>query len=612
MATPNPSGSLERVERHPRGLYLLFTTEMWERFSFYGMLGFLALYMEGELARGGLAWSKQTSGTIFGWYTGLVYLTPIIGGMLADRLLGTHRSMVLGGLIIAAGHFTLAAMDLVPHRSTAHIAIFFTGLALIIAGTGLFKPCVSVMVGQLYREHDPRRDAAFTIFYMGINLGAFLGPLICGTLRFAFASPRGTLGWSWAFGAAGVGMVLGLLVYLAGRPLLLRGIGNPPQHRGDLRPLAYLGGLCAVVAVVALIWYAHDRFASLIRVWNWLTSEGHRRALYAVGGALAAAAILAIVAFIARLPRKERGPVGVIFILAFFVIFFWTAFGQAGSSMNWFAKERTDRTIPPQWREAVRSFVHDPNAVITWWLLIAIGLALLAAWLLLRRRSTAGRALPGLVSAACLALGVLGIVLGALRPTGLLARLIPDRVFEMSEYPPDWFQSFNPLCILILAPIVARIWVRLGRRGLEPSTPVKFGMGLILLGCGFVFMVLAARASEGADGSVVRVGGWFLAATYTVNTMGELCLSPVGLSMVTKLAPTRLVSLLMGVWFTANFFANLLAGLLAGYSEHIASEGFILPGLAGFYLLFVIAPVTAGVVVLILSPLLKRMMGSHA
>ncbi len=338
--------------------------------------------------------------------------------------------------------------------------------------------------------------------------------------------------------------------------------------------------------------------------------------LYALGGVLTAAILVAIVVFIMRLPREDRGPVAVIFILAFFVIFFWTAFGQAGSSMNLFAEERTDRSIPPQLAETLYQFAHDPDYGIAWWLLSLIGAGLLVVWAAcdlprggLTRRV---RGLGPLLRVVGLAGGGACLVVGLLKGFGGLATLFPESMHTNPQYPPDWFQSVNPFCILILAPVFAKIWVALGRRGLEPSTPVKFALGLILLGCGFLFMVFAARASEGPDGSIVRVAGWYLAATYTVNTMAELCLSPVGLSMVTKLAPVRLVSLLMGVWFMANFFSGLFAGLLAGYSEDIARRGFILPGLAGFYLLFVIAPVAAGLVVLALSPLLKRMMGGRA
>jgi len=454
-----------RTKGHPRGLYLLFVTEMWERFSYYGMRALLFLYMTRAAAEGGLGWTEEMSGKLYGWYTGLVYLTPIAGGYLADRYLGTHRSMVIGGIIIALGHFTLAI------ESTAS---FYTGLAFIIVGTGFFKPCVSIMVGQLYERHDARRDAAFTIFYMGVNLGAFLGPIACGWLRVRY-------GWNWGFGAAGVGMILGLIVYFIGRPHLLKGIGLAPRHQ-QMSP---------------------ERKAELGK----------------------------------PLTFQDKQRIAVIFIMAFFVIFFWTGFELAGTSMNIFAEEHTDRSLP----KAMASWGDD-----------------------------AGNA------------------------------------------PAEWFQSVNPLFILLLAPLFAMLWTRLGRIGRQPSTPIKFGFGLILLGLGFIFMVLGARSSEAGD-TIVRVSSWYLIGAYFLHTCGELCLSPVGLSMVSRLAPVKFASLMMGCWYLANFAANKLSGNLGGSVDNIAQHswtigGLTLSGQAFFYAIFVAAPIVAGLVVLLLAPILRRMM----
>ena len=423
--------------RQPRGLWLLFGVEMWERFSYYGMRAILVLYLVNELK-----WSDASASRLYGNYTSLVYLTPIIGGWLADRFIGTRRSLVIGGAIIAAGHFCLA----IPGMTT-----FYLGLGLIIVGTGFFKPNVSTMVGQLYRQNDIRRDAGFTIFYMGVNLGAFLAPLVCGYLG---ESPQ--WGWHYGFGAAGVGMVLGLIMFLWGRDRYLPGIGLSPREQ---------------------------------------TSAEAKAA--------------------AREPltREEKQRIAVIFIVAFFVIFFWAAFEQAGASMNLFADRHTARTL-------------------------------------------AG-----------------------------------------FEFPASWFQSVNPLAILIFAPLLARLWVDLGRRGKEPNTPAKMGVGLILLGLGFGLMVLgAARADQG-----VLVSPLWLVGAYTMHTWGELALSPVGLSLVSKLSPARLVAMMMGVWFLANFVANWLAGQLSALMGDFSS-------LKAFFSIFMIAPIVAGVVLLAISPVLKRMM----
>lgn len=439
--------------RQPPGLWVLCLTEMWERFSYYGMRALLVFYLTARLddpENPGLGWSSESAGKLYGWYTGLVYLTPLLGGFLADKFLGTHRSMVLGGWILAAGHFLLAMTELFG-SGTASVGTFLLGLLCIIIGTGFFKPCVSVMVGQLYSEDDPRRDSGFTFFYMGINVGATLAGLVAGTLG-------ERVGWHYGFGAAGVGMVAGLLLYLFLRPRTLAGIGLPrkphPTTAGTSPPLD------------GLAW---------------------RR-------------------------------IGVIFLLAFFLIFFWTGFEQSGTSMNVFALEKTDRTVAD------------------------------------------------------------------------------------SEFPATWYQSVNPFFILVFAPVFAWLWVWLDRRGRQPSTPVKFGIGLLLLGLGFLFMVGgASRAREGE-----KAGPYWLVGAYWLHTWSELCLSPVGLSMVTRLAAEKVRSLMMGVWFLSNFVSNLLAGYLFAYKSTIESAGWFWGGEVDFYFLLVLAPAAAGLVVLALAPTIYR------
>jgi proton-dependent oligopeptide transporter, POT family len=458
----------------PRGLWVLFVTEMWERFSYYGMRALLVLYLiastggeDDSEPNPGFGWAEQDAYLLYGIYTWAVYLTPLAGGFLADRFLGTHRSLLLGGWIIAAGHLTLAATELFGvtpgaavtlQTSPGALVCFIAGLTLIVIGTGFFKPCVSVMVGQLYAADDPRRDSGFTLFYLGINLGAVAAPLVAGTLG-------ETVGWHWGFGAAAVGMILGILVYQFLRPRYLAGIGAAPVRHAASAPRP-------------------------------------------------------------RLDRVAWQRVGVILILAFLGnIAFWTAFEQAGSSMNVFAAQSTDRTL----------------------------------W-------------------------------------GLLD----------TPFPATWYQSVNPAAVIVFAPLFAWLWLYLGRRGLEPSTPVKFALGLWLLGLAFLAMV--AGALQTRDGGLAAAH-WLL-ITYVVYTWGELCLSPVGLSMVTRLAPAHLQSLMMGIWFFTFSLANLLAGLVARMSVSL-QEGlvtFLVPGLAGFYLMLVVVPIGMGLAILALTPLLKRWM----
>jgi proton-dependent oligopeptide transporter, POT family len=398
-----------RISGHPKGLYLLFATEMWERMSYYGMRALLTLYMVAATERGGFGWDRAFALKIYGAYTALVYLTPVAGGWLADNVLGQRRAVLIGGVVMMLGHFLMA----VP----GHVA-FFAALASLIIGNGLFKPNISTMVGGLYEAGDARRDGAFTIFYMGINLGAFLSPLVCGTLG-------EKLGWHWGFGSAGVGMGLGLLTFLALHKKLLGSVGLTPEKK----PVT-------------------------------ITGPG------TTGDALS---------------EVEKDRIGVILTLTFFNIFFWAAFEQAGGLMNLYTDEKVDRVI------------------------------------------------------------------GAF------------------TVPTTWFQALNPLFILVLAPFFSALWANLGERGKDPSTPVKMGFGLVFLASGFVLMMGAAQQTAGGAKAHML---WIIGA-YFLHTVGELCLSPVGLSMVSRLAPARLTSLMMGVWFLSSFVANYLAGLIGGASEKL-------------------------------------------
>jgi proton-dependent oligopeptide transporter, POT family len=472
---------------HPRGIALLFFTEMWERFSYYGMRAILVLYLVNALR-----WPEARAFTLYGTYTGLVYLTPLFGGYLADRVIGTRRSLVIGGVIIALGHFVLALQS--P-------TTFYVGLALVIVGTGFFKPNVSTMVGQLYREGDPRRDAGFTIFYMGINTGAFVAPFVCGWLG-------QRVGWHYGFGAAGVGMVLGLVTYLWGRATYLPGVGLTPTQTASAtgtaapRPVGretpgherWWHGVIGAAVGLAIAWALHG---------GWMGF------LYGVsiGGALG-------LMFLGS-RGEERLRVVAIFVVFVFVTVFWMAFEQAGSSMTVFADQHTNR------------------------------------------------------------------LLGTF------------------DVPASWFQSVEPLGVLVFAPVFALLWQRLGRAAREPSTPIKMVYGLVLLGVGMLLMVLAGRIAD----SGVRAAMWWLVGAYLFHAFGELALSPVGLSYVTKVAPARFGSLLMGVWFLALSAANFLGGVVAAYGTRMST-------LSSFFMLFVVTSAAAALGMLLLTPALKRLTAS--
>lgn len=442
--------------KQPPGLPLLFMTEMWERFSYYGMRALLILYLI-DTTTGGFGWTQERASRFYGWYTALVYLTPIFGGWLADRYLGTAKSLVIGGIVISLGHFTMAA--------DTHFT-FFTGLVLIIIGTGFFKANVSTLVGQLYGENDPRRDSGFTIYYIGINTGAFFGPLVCGWLA---ANPA--YGWRYGFGAAGMGMAIGLICYVLLRKKYLGDIGMVPMSQ--------------------------------------LHADGHKDAAHE------------------PLTREEKDRVLAICIVVVFVAFFWLAFEQAGSSLNVFAQQKTQRAV--------------------------------GGWL------------------------------GSLVPNG--------------EIPAAWFQSVGPFFILTLSPLFAMMWTRMGTR--QPSTPAKMTVGLFLLGLGFV-VICAGASLAGATGLASPM---FLIGLYFLHTCGELLLSPVGLSFTTKVAPIKIASTMMGVWFLSNFSANLVGGYVAGTVQKVArGEVFtLLGGQADFFLIFVVTSFAASALLFVLTPWLKKL-----
>jgi POT family proton-dependent oligopeptide transporter len=480
---------------HPRGLSTLFFTEMWERFSYYGMRGLLVLFLTNAVATGGFGLDDQTAAAIYGLYTAGVYLLALPGGWVADRLIGQRRAVFYGGILIAAGHFSMALASTVT---------FFGGLLLIVLGTGLLKPNVSAVVGDLYPEKGARRDAGFSIFYMGINIGAFTGPLVCGYLG-------ENVDWHLGFGAAGVGMVAGLIQYSLGRPYL-GGAGElAPERQADV-PRAWrqfglgVGVTLAFVALLAGLQSAGTIHLTLPEAARW------------TGVVIVSIAIVyfAAILLFGGLAGDERKRVGAVFVFFLASALFWAGFEQAGSSLNLFAERLT------------------------------------------------------------------------------------RRVFFDWEMPASWLQSVQPFFVIALAPLFGALWAWLSNRQREPSTPAKFAWGLMLLGVGF--LVLAWGATYTVDGSRVSVN-WLL-STYFLHTVGELCLSPVGLSVVTKLSPQKLVGQMMGIWFMGTALGNLIAGLAAGFMETLPVSQ-----LFGTVALF-----TAGsglILALFSGPLRRLMSGIH-
>ena len=477
---------------HPKGLSTIFLTEMWERFSYYGMRALLVLYLVDRLD-----YARGDALEVYATYTALVYLSPILGGYLADRWLGNRRAVLIGALLMSAGHFAMAFEPLLN-----------LALGLLIAGNGFFKPNLASLVGQLYAPDDPRRDGGFTIYYMGVNLGAFLAPLVCGTLG-------EKLGWHWGFAAAGVGMLLGLAVFARGQQGLgAAGLAADQRGRGVALGAADWRLAAGVsLAVGLLVW-------GFVSAWPWI--EPWWAQVPVPGRVALGVGVAASIALVSRWLRgtaKPSPPLSVeewqrilaLFIVGMFWIVFWMGFEQAGGTMNLFAFNKTDRVV--------------------------------GGW----------------------------------------------------EVPASYFQAVNPLLILLLAPLFTLLWFRLDRSRYALSPTAKQGIGMIILGLGFVVLAIADARAE----VLGQVAPWWLLAVYFLHTSGELCLSPIGLSMVSRLAPAHLGSLLMGLWFTTLAIASYLAGTLEAM---LAGSGIPL------YWFLVGSSIGMGVLLLLLTPLLGRLM----
>ena len=478
---------------HPKGLFVCFATEMWERFSYYGMRALLILYLTKHWE-----FTDATSYLIYGAYTSLVYIMPVFGGMLADQILGSKKAVTYGAILLVFGHLGMTV--------ESNEQIFYLSLALIVSGVGFLKPNISTMVGALYEEGDPRRDSGFTIFYMGINIGAFTATLLCGYLG-------EQVGWAYGFGAAGIGMLFGLIICLWGQKYL-EGLAEPPSNKYlqkmngiSYESWAYISG----IFMVLVTWFLVQN--------SQLVGE-----LLGGFGAIFIGAWLLYALF--RCAPDERDRLIVVGILILFSLIFWALFEQAGSSLNIL----TDRGV---------------NRVIFGW-----------------------------------------------------------------EVPASMFQSLNAGFIFTIAPLFTMLWIALAKRNMEPSTPIKFSIGIILVGLGFLALVYGMRSSEG-----LQTGVFWIILIYLLHTLGELCLSPVGLSSVTKLSPQRIVGFMMGMWFFASAAGNYVAGLIArataSDSSGVSNDVFDLTQKQSFMDVYTdvgLMAIGCGIFLAILTPILKKLM----
>lgn len=488
---------------HPRGLYNLFATEFWERFSYYGMRALLVLYLTASFADGGFGMERAAALEIYAIFTGLVYLTPILGGLLADKVLGQRKAIFIGGLLMAVGQFTLASSvsyDIAGNMAMREF-LLYCGLGLLILGNGFFKPNISTMVGGLYDQNDPRKDSAFTIFYMGINAGAFLSPFIAGGLG-------EKVGWQYGYMSAGGGMILSLVWFYVKRASLMQ-VGLPPNREEsryrlvfkDMLEIIYytIGCIVAVVGIIKLIEIISESTLDTIYL------------IAIIGGSL----YVFWTIFKGTNGKTEWSRVGAIIILAVFHVVFWSGFEQAGGTFNLFAQENTDRMI--------------------------------LGW----------------------------------------------------EVPASWFQALNPVFIILLGIPFSLLWIWLSKEGNNPRTPYKFGFGLLILGIGFLLMIVA---QDNADNGIMVSPLW-LVGVYLLHTSAELCISPVGLSLITKLSPAKIVSVMMGLWMGSIALGNYLAGTLEAILKKYDIE--LYPFLAA-------ESIGAALIIFLLGPLLTKMMkGIH-
>ena len=516
---------MNTLNGHPKGLYLLFVTEMWERFSYYGMRALFVLYMTQALLL-----DKEYSSEIYGSYTGLVYLTPLLGGYIADRYWGNRRSILVGSLMMALGQFFMYLSACYYHNVELAKWLMFCGLGVLILGNGFFKPNISTMVGDLYEAGDKRKDSAFTIFYMGVNLGATIAPLWCGLV----GNTGNPEDFKWGFLSACIGMLIGAAVFQYykdrclcmpdGTPIgmpVVKEVSEENKNENQNSVSIKVDGRIILSILISV-------FLVLLFSFNWKSLSDNTVGYFSgadwIGSIIYATIIMvpSVIITDKSLTCREKKQIGIIFVLAFFVIFFWAAYEQAGASLTFFADEQTDRMI---------------------W-----------GW----------------------------------------------------EMPASYFQSFGAVFIVLLAPVFASLWSFLNKHNIEPSSPMKQAIGLFLLSMGYLLIAFGVKGVEPG----MKVSIMWLTSLYFIHTMGELCLAPIGLSLVYRLSPARFSSLLMGVWYLSTSAANKLAGLLSGYYPEEGVEkaflGYTVSNLFDFFLLFVLMSGAASVVLFLISGKLAK------
>jgi POT family proton-dependent oligopeptide transporter len=540
-------------KKHPAGLPVLFFTEMWERFAYYLMIGIFFLYMTDSVA-GGMGFTESRGHEYYGWFIALVYLTPFLGGILADRFLGYKWAVVLGGLMMAVGYLLLGATWVV--QDGLRMPLFWLSLGVVILGNGFFKPNISSVVGKLYEDGSPLKDTGYNIFYMGINIGAFVCNFVAAILRNRF-------GWGWAFAAAGIGMVIGVVWFLFGQKKL----GKAAEREGagtavGSGDLAKVIALLGVAVVSGVLGYFFSKTLDLESMASFF-SPGNTAFLFAV--------IPLIVYYIglwATAKRDEKGPIAALLAIFGVVIVFWMIFHQNGNTLTQWARDHTDREVSGTTAKVLDFFYMDQTAPDPW------------------------------------------DVEGVTSPDGDEQLSYWWNVPE-SEWPApgqkvtllstELFQSVNPFFIIVLTPVVVGFFTWMRGRGKEPSTPGKIAWGLVITALSTLVMVMAVTVTHGGT---VKGSMWWLIGTYFVITIGELCLSPMGLSLVSKLSPARLTGLMMGGWFLSTSIGNKMSGVVGGLWERV-------PSLSWIFWINCIAALVSAAAIALMVPWIRRVMAEH-
>ncbi len=582
--TTTPDFFKSKVLGHPSGLFVLFFTEMWERFSFYGMrvllINFLTMAIAGS--NPGWGWSAENAGALFGTYAGLLYITPIAGGIIADRYTGYRWAVVIGALIMTLGH---AAMALETEFS------LYAGLALLVIGTGFFKPNITSIISQMYKDLPEKKDGAYTIFYMGVNAGAFFGMMLCGYLA-------EKIGWSWGFGLAGIFMLLGSLQFWMAKPLF-GSIGEivkkQPQTAEKELKLDYKPNtftmidkvLIVVTAIIGLLYLLNDPTSKIGNV-HLLPQKFllNPEILSGPSVIIIIGLLLFLCLTVSRILRYDkiiRDRMFVVIIFVFFTVFFVLSFEQGATSLVLFARDFTDRQLSGS---AATTF----NIINT---LLTVVPLLIITWVLLRlfKQTFQKIALSNIILGVAF-LGVWGLVIW------MLGREFSQ---ESTEITVSWFSILNSFFIIAFASFISKIW----ESKFNPPAAVKFGLGLIITAIGFGLLAYGSRIiPQGAAAGSIRVSMIWLILAYLFHTLGELCIQPVGLSYVSKLVPGRMIAFMFGMWYLAIAIGNKLAGTLGGEIEKITAKY----NMPTFFLIFTIVPVVAGVLIMLLNPLIKKMM----